>query len=63
MFDKQILEQQIKTANGRSDPLARWRAALLAGTVLMSAGFALSGAAVAAEINDRAGRATRITRR
>ena len=52
MFDKQILEQQIKTANGRSDPLARWRAALLAGTVLMSAGFALSGAAVAAEIND-----------
>ena len=52
MFDKQILEQQIKTANGRSDRLARWRAALMAGTVLMTAGFVLSGAAVAGDIKD-----------
>ena len=52
MFDKQILEQQIKTAELTADPLARWRAALLAGTVLMTAGFVLSGGAVAAEIKD-----------
>ncbi len=52
MFDKQGLERQMKTASGQSGPLARWRAALLAGTVLMAAGFVLAGGAVAAEIKD-----------
>jgi uncharacterized membrane protein YkoI len=52
MFDKQGLERQMKTANGQSGPLARWRAALMAGTVLMAAGFVLSGGAVAGDIQD-----------
>jgi uncharacterized membrane protein YkoI len=52
MFDKQGLERQMKTAGGQSGPLARWRAALLAGTVLTAAGFVLVGGAVAAEIKD-----------
>jgi uncharacterized membrane protein YkoI len=54
MFDKQGLERQMKTASGQSGPLARWRAALMAGTVLMAAGFALAGGGVAAEIKDEA---------
>lgn len=52
MFDMQGLKRQMKTASGQSGRLAKWRAALLAGTVLMAAGFALSGGAVAAEIKD-----------
>jgi uncharacterized membrane protein YkoI len=52
MFDKQGLEQQMKGASGRSGRLARWRAALMAGTVLMTAGFVLSGGAVAGTIQD-----------
>jgi hypothetical protein len=52
MFDKQGLERQMKTANGRSDPLTRWRAALLAGTVLMAAGFVFGGGAVAGEVKE-----------
>ena len=47
MFDKQGLE---RLAIGRSGRLARWRAALMAGTVLMTAGFVLSGGAVAGDI-------------
>jgi uncharacterized membrane protein YkoI len=52
MFDKQGLERQMKTASGQSGRLARWRAALMAGTVLMTAGFVLSGGAVAGDIQD-----------
>ena len=52
MFDKQGLERQMKTASGQSGRLARWRAALMAGTVLMTAGFVLSGGAVAGDIKD-----------
>ena len=52
MFDKQGLERQIKTASGQSGRLARWRAALMAGSVLMAAGVAICGSAVAGEIND-----------
>jgi uncharacterized membrane protein YkoI len=52
MFDKQRLERQMKTASGQSGRLARWRAALMAGTVLMTAGFVLAGGAVAGDIKD-----------
>jgi hypothetical protein len=52
MFDNQILEQQMKPASGQSGRLARWRAALMAVTVLTAAGFALAGGAVAGEIKD-----------
>ena len=41
MFDKQGLERQMKTASGQSGWLARWRAALMAVTVLTAAGFVL----------------------
>ena len=46
MFDKQGLE---RLASGRSGRLARWRAALMAVTVLTAAGFALAGGAVAGD--------------
>ena len=49
MFDKQGLE---RLASGRSGRLARWRAALMAVTVLTTAGFALADGAVAGTIND-----------
>jgi uncharacterized membrane protein YkoI len=49
MFDKQGLE---RLASGRSGRLARWRAALMAVTVLTAAGFALAGGAVAGDIKD-----------
>jgi uncharacterized membrane protein YkoI len=52
MLNKRILDKQMKPANRRSDPLARWRAALTAATVLTAAGFALAGSAVAGEIKD-----------
>ncbi len=52
MFDKQRLERQIKTARGQSGRLARWRAALQAGTVLVAAGFVLVGGAVAGEVKE-----------
>ena len=52
MFDKQSLERQMKPASGQSGRLTRWRAALMAVTVLMAAGFALAGGAVAGEIKD-----------
>jgi len=51
-LDKQILDKQMKPANGRSDPPARWRAALTAATMLTAVGFALAGGAVAGEIKD-----------
>ena len=49
MFDKQGLE---RLASGQSGWLARWRAALMAVTVLTAAGFVLAGSAVAGEIKD-----------
>jgi uncharacterized membrane protein YkoI len=49
MFDKQGLE---RLASGRPGRLARWRAALMAVTVLTAAGFVLAGGAVAGEIKD-----------
>jgi uncharacterized membrane protein YkoI len=52
MLNKQILDKQTKPANGRPDPLARWRAALTAATVLTAVGFAFAGSAVAGEIKD-----------
>jgi uncharacterized membrane protein YkoI len=52
MLNKRILDKQMKPANRRSDPLARWRAALTAATVLTAAGFTLAGSAVAGEIKD-----------
>jgi len=47
-----MLDKRMKTANGRSYPLARWRGALLAGTVLVAAGFVLVGGAVAGEVKE-----------
>lgn len=52
MLDKHMLDKQTKPANGRSGPLARWRLALTAATVLTAVGFALAGNAVAGEIKD-----------
>jgi uncharacterized membrane protein YkoI len=52
MFDKQGLERQMKLASGQSGWLTRWHAALMAGTVLTAAGFALAGGAAAGEIKD-----------
>jgi uncharacterized membrane protein YkoI len=52
MLNKQILDKQMKPANRRSDPLAWWRAALTAATVLTAVGFALAGSAVAGAITD-----------
>ena len=52
MFDKQSLKQQIKAASDQSGRPARWRAALMAVSVLTAAGFALAGGAVAGEIKD-----------
>src|SRR5258708_38261989 len=43
MFDKQGLERQMKTARGQSGRLARWRAGLMAGTVLGGGGFWVVG--------------------
>ena len=47
-----MLDKRMKTANGRSYPLARWHGALLAGTVLVAAGFVLVGGAVAGEVKE-----------
>ena len=47
-----MLDKRMTTANGRSYPLARWRGALLAGTVLVAAGFVLVGGAVAGEVKE-----------
>jgi uncharacterized membrane protein YkoI len=52
MFDKQGLKQQMKGASDQSGLLARWRAALMAVSVLTAAGFALADGAVAGTIND-----------
>jgi len=52
MFDKQILEQQMKPARGQSGRLAMWRAALMAVTVLTAAGFVLAGGVVAGEVKE-----------
>ena len=52
MFDKQILERRMRPASGQSSRPARWRAALMAATVLTAAGFALAGGAVAGGIKD-----------
>ena len=49
MFDKQGLE---RLASGRPGWLARWRAALMAVSVLTAAGFAFAGGAVAGTISD-----------
>ena len=51
-LDKQTLDKQMKPANGRSDPPARWRAALTAATVLTAVEFALASSAIAGEIKD-----------
>jgi uncharacterized membrane protein YkoI len=52
MFDKQSSERQMKGAGRQSVRLARWRARLVAGTVLTAAGFALAVGAIAGEIKD-----------
>jgi hypothetical protein len=50
--DIAMLDKQKRSANGRSGPLARWRAALTAAAVLAAAGFALASGAVAGEVKD-----------
>src|SRR4051812_36440429 len=52
MFDKQGLNPQMKLASGPSGRLVRWRAALMAVTVLTAAGLALADRAIAGEIQD-----------
>ena len=52
MEDIAMFDDQMKTANGQSRPLARWRAALAAATVLTAAGCALAGGALAGNIKD-----------
>src|SRR5262245_19738162 len=52
MLNKQMLNKQMKPANGQSDRLNRLRAALTAAAVLAAAGFALVGSAVAGEVKD-----------
>jgi uncharacterized membrane protein YkoI len=52
MFDKQGLNRQMRLASGPSGRLVRWRATLMAVTVLTAAGFALADRAVAGEIQD-----------
>ena len=52
MFGNQNLEQQMKPARGQSGPLARWRAALMAVTVLTAAGLVLAGGVVAGEVKE-----------
>jgi Peptidase propeptide and YPEB domain len=50
--DIAMSDKQMRSANGRSGPLARWRAAFVAGAVLAAAGFALASGAVAGEAKD-----------
>jgi hypothetical protein len=52
MFDKQILERQMKPASEQSGWPATWRAGLIAVAILTTAGFALASGAVAGEIKD-----------
>jgi len=47
-----MLDKQMRSANGRSGPLARWRAPLAAAAVLAAAGFALATGAFAGEVKD-----------
>jgi hypothetical protein len=50
--DIAMLDKRMRSANARSGPLARWRAAATAAAVLAAAGFALAGGAVAGEVKD-----------